>query len=108
LVTDVTGAAGHRNQQPIDTLRHKEAIGKLQGLVLDEDIAFADAGMRGVVFVDAVRVEAEFSDSDPVRLAPGQPGGGVGRGVALSEGILAPDAAALDARRCDAGDAGCR
>lgn len=38
--------------------------------MIDVDVAFADAEMRGIVFVDAVRIESELCDSDPVGLAP--------------------------------------
>ena len=63
--------------------------------MLNEDVAFADAGMRGVVFVDAMGIEAELGDGDPVGLAAGQAGGVVEGRVALGEVILAPDAPAL-------------
>ena len=95
LIADVRSGAGHGNQQAVHAFGHEDAVGELKRLVLNEDVAFAETGMRGVVFVDAVAIEAELGDGDPVGLAAGQAGGVVEGRVALGEVILAPDAPAL-------------
>ena len=48
--------------------------------------------MRGIVFVDAVRVESELGNGDAVGLAAGQAGGVVESSITFGEVILAPNA----------------
>jgi hypothetical protein len=72
LVTDVAGAARHGHQQSVYAYRYKDAIRELQRLMIDVDVAFADAGMRWIEFVDAVGIEPELGNGDTVGLAAGQ------------------------------------